>query len=57
MELIILKNQLGFINQRYLVGKVIVVNELVDHACNRSKKECFIRKVDFERSMKSFKII
>jgi len=57
MESIILKNQSGFINQKYLVGKVIVVNELVDHACNRSKKECFIRKVDFERSMKSFKII
>jgi hypothetical protein len=46
MDSIISSNQSAFIKGRNLVDGVLVVNEVVDWA-KKSKKECFIFKVDF----------
>jgi len=52
MNSIISPNQSTFLKGRHLVDGVLVVNELVDYA-KRSKKECLIFKVDFEKAYDS----
>jgi hypothetical protein len=52
MDSIISKNQLAFIKGRHLADGVVVVNEVVDLA-KRTKKECVIFKVDFEKAYDS----
>ncbi|MCH84850.1 RNA-directed DNA polymerase (Reverse transcriptase) [Trifolium medium] len=52
MDSIISSNQSAFIKGRFLGDGVVVVNEVVDLA-KRSKKECVIFKVDFERAYDS----
>jgi exonuclease III len=52
MEKIISKNQSAFIKGRLLVDGVLTINEVVDLA-KRSKGECMIFKVDFEKAYDS----
>jgi hypothetical protein len=52
MDSIISKNQSAFIKGRHLADGVVVVNEVVDLA-KRTKKECVIFKVDFEKAYDS----
>jgi hypothetical protein len=52
MDTIISKSQSAFIKGRFLADGVVVVNEVVDLA-KRSKKECVIFKVDFEKAYDS----
>jgi hypothetical protein len=52
MDLVIAPNQSAFIKGRNLVDGVLVVNEVVEWA-KKSKKECLIFKVDFEKAYDS----
>jgi hypothetical protein len=52
MNSIISKNQSAFIKGRHLVDGVVVANEVVDLA-KRSKRECPVFKVDFEKAYDS----
>jgi hypothetical protein len=52
MNNIISYSQSNFLKGRHLVDGVLVVNELVDYA-KKSKKECLIFKVDFEKAYDS----
>ena len=52
MNSIISYNQSGFLKGRNLVHGVMVINELVDYA-KKSKKQCLILKVDFEKAYDS----
>jgi hypothetical protein len=52
MDTVISTNQSAFIKGRNLVDGVLIVNELVDLA-KKSKKECLIFKVDFEKAYDS----
>jgi hypothetical protein len=52
MDTIISSSQSAFIKGRNLVDGVLVVNELVDFA-KKTKKECLILKVDFEKAYDS----
>ncbi|GAU24549.1 hypothetical protein TSUD_148900 [Trifolium subterraneum] len=52
MDSVIASNQSAFIKGRNLVDSVLVVNEVVDSA-KKSKKECLIFKVDFEKAYDS----
>jgi hypothetical protein len=49
MNSIISPSQSAFLKGRHLVDGVLVVNELLDFA-KKSKKECLIFKVDFEKA-------
>jgi hypothetical protein len=50
MDSLISCNKLVFVKGGLLVDRVVVINEVVDLA-RRSKKECLIFKVDFEKSL------
>ncbi|WJX46310.1 Amidase 1 [Trifolium repens] len=52
MNSIISKNQSAFIKGRHLADGVVVANEVIDLA-KRSKKECLVFKVDFEKAYDS----
>jgi hypothetical protein len=52
MDSIISKNQSAFIKGRHLVDSVVVANEVVDLA-KRSKNDCLVFKVDFEKAYDS----
>ncbi|PNX99671.1 cysteine-rich receptor-like protein kinase, partial [Trifolium pratense] len=52
MDFLISSNQSAFIKGRNLVDSALVVNEVVDWA-KKSKKECLIFKVDFEKAYDS----
>jgi len=52
MNSIISGSQSAFLKGRHLVDGVLVVNEVVDLA-KRSKRECLILKVDFEKAYDS----
>jgi hypothetical protein len=52
MNSIISKNQLAFIKGRHLVDGVVVANEVVD-LTERSRRECLVFKVDFEKAYDS----
>jgi hypothetical protein len=52
MDFLIASNQSAFIKGRNLVDGVLVVNEVVKLA-KKSKKECLIFKVDFEKAYDS----
>jgi hypothetical protein len=52
MNSIISKNQSAFIKGRHLADGVVVANEVVDLA-KRSKRECLVFKVDFEKAYDS----
>jgi len=52
MHSIISVSQLAFLKGRHLVDGVLVVNEVVDLA-KKSKRECLILKVDFEKAYDS----
>jgi len=52
MNSIISQSQSAFFKGRHLVDGVLVVNELVDYA-KKSKEECLIFKVDFEKAYDS----
>jgi hypothetical protein len=52
MDSIIASNQSAFIQGRHLVDGVVVVNEVVELA-KRTRKECLIFKVDFEKAYDS----
>lgn len=45
---VISKSQTTFIPGRQILDEVLVLNEIID-LTKRSKKECLILKVDFER--------
>jgi len=52
MNPIISSSQLAFLKGRHLVEGVLTINEVVDLA-KRSKMECLIFKVDFEKAYDS----
>lgn len=52
MNSIISKSQSAFLKGRHLVDGVLVVNEVVDLA-KKSKRQCLILKVDFEKAYDS----
>lgn len=52
MDSIISSSQSVFIKGRNLIDGVLVVNKLVDFA-KKSKRECLILKVDFEKAYDS----
>jgi hypothetical protein len=49
MDKLISANQSAFIQGRQLVDGVVAVNEIIDLA-KKSRKECLIFKVDFEKA-------
>jgi len=52
MDSIISKSQSAFLKGRNLVDGVLVANEMVDFA-KKTKKECLVLKVDFEKAYDS----
>jgi hypothetical protein len=52
MDVVISKNQLAFLKGRNLADGLVVINEVMDMVV-RSKRECLIFKVDFEKAYDS----
>lgn len=48
----IFDNQSAFIENRFILDRVVAINEVVDEAI-RKKKKCLILKVDFEKAYDS----